>query len=113
MDLLTYEADLPAVPEGTDVAGQVFTVSVDGTARPEVELDKAATVSSDFEVPQGSTVALSLVYVDDAGNRSAARTQEFVAQDTIAPSEPGDFGEVRLKSERTVPDAPLPDQPPE
>lgn len=100
MDILTYEANLPAVPSGTDVASQLFDVSVDGTAQPQQTLGKDATTAT-FEVPQNSNVTLSLVYVDDGGNQSAPRTQEFVAKDTIAPDAPGDFGEVKLVGERT------------
>jgi hypothetical protein len=104
MDLLTYEATLPTVPPATDVASQVFSVTANGTAQPEQTLDKTATAAT-FEVPQAASVDLALVYVDDGGNRSAPRTQSFVANDTIAPDAPGEFGEVRLVSERQVPDA--------
>jgi len=100
MDFLTYEATLPVVPAGKDVDTQELTVSVDGTAQPLQTLDAAATVAT-FEVPQDSSVTLSLVYVDDGGQRSAPREQTFTALDTIAPDAPGDFGEVRLVSERT------------
>jgi hypothetical protein len=100
MDFLTYEADLPTVPDGTDMQEQRFSVVVDGGAPADQTLDKAATVAT-FEVPQGSAVDISLVYVDDAGNVSAPRTQAFTAVDTITPESPGDFGEVRVVSERT------------
>ena len=103
MDLLTYEATLPAVPEGTDVASQVLSVVVNQTPQAEQTLDKTATIAT-FEVPQGSNVDLSLVYVDDGGNRSEPRMQSFVATDTIPPSAPGEFGEIKVVSERVVPD---------
>jgi hypothetical protein len=103
MDLLLYEATLPTVPAGTDVASQVLSVSANGTAQPDQTLDKTATTAQ-FEVAQGSSVDLSLVYVDDGGNRSAPRTQSFVANDTIPPEAPGEFGAVTLISERQVPD---------
>lgn len=99
MDILTYEADLPDVPEGTDVQTKELTVTVDGTAREPQSLPLDAAVAT-FEVPQDSSVTLSLVYVDDGGNRSAARDQTFTAADTIAPDAPGDFGEIRLTGER-------------
>ncbi len=100
MDLLTYEATLPAMPAGTDVVSQAFDVSVDGAARPTQTLGKDATTAT-FEVPQDTSVDLKLTYVDDAGNQSQPQTQTFVAKDTIAPSAPGDFGAIKLVSERT------------
>lgn len=104
MDLLLYRATFPAVPAGTDVDKQVFDVSVDGVLKSSTPYANDVT-NTEFEVPQGSHVALALRYLDDAGNASAARTQEFDAQDTIAPDAPGEFGEVTLISERVVPDA--------
>lgn len=104
MDFLTYEATLPTVPAGTDVVSQQLVVSADGAAVLSQELAVDATTAT-FEVPEGSTVDLALAYTDNAGNLSPPRTQSFVAQDTIAPDAPGDFGEMRLVSERTVPDA--------
>jgi hypothetical protein len=101
MDMLTYEAAFPGVPAGTDVAKQVFVATANGVDVKNEELE-ASAVSATFEVEQGANVSLSLVYVDDAGNRSAARTQDFVATDTIAPEAPGEFGAVTLISERTV-----------
>lgn len=100
MDILKYEATLPAVPAGTDVASQEFDVSVDGAAQVTQTLGADATTAT-FEVPQGSNVSLALRYVDDAGNKSADQTQEFVANDTIAPDAPGEFGAITLVSERT------------
>ncbi len=100
MDFLKYEAALPAVPAGTDITTQLFDVSVDGAPQPQQSLGKDATAAT-FEVTQDSAVSLSLIYVDDAGNSSAAQTQSFVAKDTIAPDAPGAFGEIKLVSERT------------
>lgn len=106
MDLHTYEADLPAVPAGKDVVSQIFTASVGGVEVVSQELATDVTVSPQYEVQEGATVDLSCVHKDNAGNLSPARTQQYVATDTIPPDAPGEFGEVRLVSERTVPDAP-------
>jgi hypothetical protein len=103
-DFLTYEATLPTVPAGTDVTSQRFSVVEDGVAQAEQTLAKDATTAT-FEVTQGASVDLSLTYVDDAGNVSAPRTQSFVAQDSLPPDAPGDFQEIKVVSERTVPDA--------
>lgn len=103
MDFLTYEATLPAVP-ASDVTSQSLVVTVDTVARAPQELAKEATTAT-FEVPQGSNVSLSLTYADDATppNVSAPREQSFVANDTIAPTAPGEFGEIKVISERTEP----------
>lgn len=105
MDLLTYEATLPAVPEGTDVELQRLVVTwPDGQIGPtDLGID---VLTSTFEVPQGVEVTLNLRYVDDGGNESTPRVQTFVATDTIAPDAPGDFGEIRLVSERREDPAP-------
>ena len=100
-DILTYEADLPAVPEGTDVASQSFEVVVNGESQGVLVLDVTVETTPQFDVPQDSDVVLNLFYTDDAGNQGRLSTQTFVAIDTIGPDAPGDFGEVRLLSERT------------
>jgi hypothetical protein len=104
MDFLTYEATLPVVPPNTDITKQDLVLVVDHVVQPTIELPvDAKTVT--FEVPQDSHVVLTFRYIDDAGNSSADTTQEFDAKDTIAPDAPGNFGEIKVVSERTVPDA--------
>ena len=104
MDLITYRANFPAVPTGTDITSQLFDVSTNGVSGGTQALTKEAT-SAEFEVPQNANVDLRLIYVDDAGNHSQPRLQSFVAVDTIAPDAPGEFGSIDVISERTVPDA--------
>lgn len=104
MDLHTYEATLPTVPTGTDIASQHLVVTVDGAEQSTQELGIDATTAT-FTVPENSTVKLTLDYHDNAGNESGKAEQEFVAIDTIPPDAPGPFGEIKLVSERTVPDA--------
>lgn len=103
MDFITYKATLPEVPAGTDVVSQEFTVEANGSS----VLTETITVGgtpSNFEVPQDSNVTATLVYIDDAGNRSEARVLAFVATDAFAPAEPGEIS-VEAVSERTAPDA--------
>ena len=76
MDILTYEATLPTVPDGTDVASQTLTISTDGAVAETKELDKDI-VTVTFDVPQGANVDLSLTYTDDAGNVSAPRNRSW------------------------------------
>lgn len=104
-DFNKYRANFPAMPAGTDVVKQVFTVHIDGATQPAQELAKDATFA-EFEVPQNSSVDVSLKYVDEAGNESQPQTQSFVAIDTIAPDAPGAFGAIELLSERHEDDAP-------
>ncbi len=103
MDFITYRATFPAVPTGTDVVSQEFSVEVDGTPQPLQVLASDAT-SADFEAKQDSSVVVELVNVDDAGNRSIPQRLAFTAIDTFAPAQPGEIS-VEATGERTVPDA--------
>jgi hypothetical protein len=47
-----------------------------------------------FSGQDGDVVLVSLVDIDDAGNRSPAREQSFSLTDTIAPPQPGEIGMV-------------------
>src|SRR3989304_3093932 len=74
MDLITYRANFPAVPTGTDITSQLFDVSTNGVSGGTQALTKEAT-SAEFEVPQNANVDLRLIYVDDAGNHTQPRLQ--------------------------------------
>lgn len=108
MDLRTYEVTFPAVPatspDGDAIVKQHFGYSVNGTPQAEQTFDTTVTMAT-IEVPQGSTVDLSMVHEDDDGARGPAKTQLFTAEDSVSPDAPGDFGGIRFVSERTVPDA--------
>jgi len=97
MDILSYEVTLPVVPAGSDVVAQRLDVTIDGvTASQSPEL---GVLVVPVEAPQDSAVALSLVYLDDAGNQSQASVRDFVATDTIVPAAPGEMT-VTLVGER-------------
>lgn len=100
MDFLKYRATFPALPVGSDIQSQLFDVSANGEGQPTQTLGIDAA-SAEFEVPQGATVEIKLTYVDDGGNLSQPRLQSFVAQDTIPPEAPGEFGAVDLIGERS------------
>lgn len=96
-DKLKFVVEVPAA-EGDVVKRKVAVTSPDGTV---VELElagKDAAETSEFEVDQDATVKVSCVNVDDAGNESEAREQEFVVRDTIAPAAPGELG-IRVTGE--------------
>lgn len=87
-DMLTYTIVAAPVVAG-DVVSREFSVTVDGEDRPLQTYNAGVTDLGSVTVPQDSNVVLSLVDVDDAGNRSEPAVVEFVAADTIAPGKPG------------------------
>lgn len=95
--MLVYTATLPTV-ETADVVSQELTIDIDGVSNTE-SYAKDATTSNEFSAADNANVTLSLVYVDDAGNRSEARVQMFVATDTIAPAQPGEVGVNLIREE--------------
>jgi hypothetical protein len=87
----------PAVD--ADVTGRQLTVVVNGEVLSTVELAGSATDLGEVKVEQNSNVTLSLVDIDDAGNRSQAAVLDFVATDTIPPAQPGSFGVTLAREE--------------
>jgi hypothetical protein len=92
-DVLVYKVSVgPAVDK--DVVERQLLVAVNG-AEP---VDAAKVFSADatdlgeVRVKQDDKVLLTLVDVDDAGNRSEPAVLEFVASDTLPPAQPGAFG---------------------
>jgi hypothetical protein len=82
---------LPA-PGASDVVSRELTVRI-GTGEPMVaKLQGDVLVYSGYEGNDGDAVEGQLVDIDDAGNRSEARTFSFVLADTIAPAQPGEVG---------------------
>ena len=108
-NVLTYSVSV-AAPVDADVVSRVLTVTVNGVEQPAVTLAGNATDLGSVDVPQDSQVVLSLVDVDDAGNKSEPATVEFTALDTLAPAQPGGFN-VTLVSEKVVADAPVVETP--
>lgn len=87
-------------PVDADVVARELSVSVNGTPVGEpVSLDGKATELGEIKVEQGAKVLLTLVDIDDAGNRSQPATLEFEAADTIAPAQPGSFGVTLAREE--------------
>lgn len=89
--MLNFKLVLPT-PGAPDVIGRELTYAI-GTAEPTtVALAAAATEYAGLSGNDNDAVAVSLVDVDDAGNRSEARSQTFTLTDTIAPPQPGELG---------------------
>ena len=100
--LFTYRQGLLPVPAG--VASQRLVVTVDGVSQEPVSIEAEAT-SVDFKAgPAGSSLTLSLDYLDGAGNDSANLEMTFVVVDGIPPEAPSGFGEMVQLAEETVAD---------
>lgn len=95
---LVYSVSAGA-PVDADVVSREFAVVVNGGAPTTSTFIAATTSLGEIKVDQGATVTLTLVDVDDAGNRSQPATVEFVAQDTIPPAQPGSFGVTLVREE--------------
>ena len=112
-NVLTYSVSAAAPVDG-DVVARLLTFVVNGEYQGVTELPATASgVLKTFSVPQDAEVVLTLVDVDDAGNKSEPAVLTFVALDTIQPAQPGSFG-VTLISESTtvdVVDVPVVDVP--
>lgn len=103
-NVLTYRVSVNAPVDG-DVVSRELTVIVNGVASTVVTAAGNATDLGSVDVPQDALVVLSLVDVDDAGNKSEPATVAFTALDTLAPAQPGGFN-VTLVSEKVVADEP-------
>jgi hypothetical protein len=108
-NVLTYNVSVNAPVDG-DVVSRELTVTVNGVESTVVTAAGNATNLGSVDVPQDALVVLSLVDVDDAGNKSEPATVEFTAVDTLAPAQPGGFN-VTLVSEKVVADAPVVETP--
>lgn len=101
-DLLTYVVTAAPVVDH-DVVTRELVVKV-GDAEGDVSTWPGSAVElGNVVVPQDTHVVLTLVDVDDAGNRSAPAVVDFVAVDTLPPAAPGAFG-VTLVGETPVPE---------
>jgi hypothetical protein len=80
-------------PGATDVVKRELSVKVNEDDAIVTEItDMAATEVGGFAGPDNASVVVTLVDIDDVGNRSEAREQTFTLVDDIAPPKPGEFG---------------------
>lgn len=87
-DTMTYEIAVGG-PATQDVVSRELTVVVDGVYRDPVVFPAYEVSFGRISVPQDSEVVVSLVDVDDAGNRSEPSTVSFKAIDVVPPAAPG------------------------
>lgn len=105
IDILIYK--LTAAPStAADAVTREVSVVVDGAAPVVTAFLPTETALGEYSVPQGAHVAISVVDIDDAGNRSEPAVVEFVAADTLPPPVPGGVG-IELVREESIPDAPV------
>lgn len=89
--MLKFVVVLPA-PGASDVAKRELQVAIGSGSPATFELPGDALNSDEMGGEENETVAGQLIDIDDAGNRSEARTFSFVLVDTIAPPQPGELG---------------------
>lgn len=87
----------PAVD--ADVSSRRLSVMVNGEVSSTVDHPASTTSFGEIVAPQDATVVVTLVDVDDAGNESPPSFYEFVAKDTIPPSQPGSLGVTLVREE--------------
>ena len=87
------------VPVDRDVVSRELTVVVGGEVVETKSFAGSDVLLGEVSVPQDAAVVLTLVDVDDAGNRSQPAVVEFIAKDTIAPVQPGAFGVSLVREE--------------
>ena len=106
-DKFRCKVGLPPVTD-PDVVSREFTVTVGGV-EDRRSLTGAARDTTDIEFvwDQNAVVDLSLVDIDDAGNRSPGSKRQFTVLDTIPPHQPGEIS-VTVLEEIVTPEAPTP-----
>lgn len=92
-DVLVYKVSVGPVTD-KDVVERQLVVAVNGVVPVDqfVAFSPDSTDLGEIRVKQDDKVLLTLVDVDDAGNRSEPAVLEFVASDTLPPAQPGSFG---------------------
>ena len=89
-DSLLFVVYLPP-KSAPDVVARELTVEINGSIQ-VLELDADSSEVPALSGPDGASVILSLVDIDNAGNRSEASVFSTELKDTIAPPKPGMLG---------------------
>lgn len=90
-DKILFQVVLPPKSAADVVRRELLVSFADGT-EDLIELAASDTVSETFKGDQDSEVTVSLVDIDDAGNRSEASVATFTLLDSVAPPAPGELG---------------------
>lgn len=89
---LTFEILLPVLPIPHDVEIRRLSYSIAGAEVVTVDMAPTDVLLPDLAGEDGDTLSVTLIDIDDAGNSSEPRQQEFVLSDTIPPAMPGEIG---------------------
>ena len=89
--MLLFKLVFPA-PGAADVVSRELTTQIGEEAEVITSLPGTAMEAVGFKAADNAALKVSLVDVDDAGNRSEVREQTFTVVDTIAPPKPGELG---------------------
>lgn len=101
-DEILFRVTLPAI-SAPDVVRREISLSINGVDSAPLFIDALGTTATDtLRGPQNATVVVSLIDVDDAGNRSQASSGTFVLLDVVAPPAPGSLGIEVLGEEHVV-----------
>jgi hypothetical protein len=90
-DKILFQVVLPP-KSAPDVVRRELTVSFADGSQDVIELSADATSSDTLKGDQDSEISVSLVDIDDAGNRSEPSLAAFELLDTVAPPAPGELG---------------------
>ena len=101
-DLLTYAVSAAASTAADAVSREVSLV-INGAEPVVTVFAPTDTDLGQVTVPQNAEVSISVVDIDDAGNRSEPAVLSFTALDTLPPPAPGAVSVV-LVSEDRIPD---------
>lgn len=105
-DEILFRVTLPAV-SAPDVVRREISLSINGVDSGPFFIDALGSAATEtFRGPQNATVLVSLIDVDDAGNRSPASSGTFVLLDVVAPPAPGALGIEVVGEEHVEPVAP-------
>jgi hypothetical protein len=88
---ITFKVQLPA-KSAADVVARELTVKIGDSEPIFTELAADAAEVDELQGPEGAEVEVSLVDIDDAGNRSEPSVATAVLADTFAPPKPGELG---------------------
>lgn len=111
-DLITFNIVLPPVG-APDVVVRELTISVEGKDTIVQNLDAVVTAIHDLSGPQGAEVSVSLVDIDDAGNRSPQVNATTILTDIFSPPAPDQIGFELTGEVHSADPAPEPEPTPE
>ena len=100
MDTISFKVVLPTLLDA-DVVSRELTVQVSDLPPVVATLDTAATESDGYSGEQDAPVTVTLVDLDDAGNRSEPSTLSVTLTDTFPPAKPGELSLVQTGEEVT------------